>query len=452
MAFTDYSDLCVSLTAEDAYLDKLVDDYLFAGYDDSPISPIFSSYLGFWADAELYDRSGTIHTLPIGSLFIALTDIPIVKYLNEFTDIHSLLYNENSYYLSVCYSDNMPSKFKSAFFDAYKEFSSHHIILGDALLSQLSYFFHEYNFTDNIYIAEANPVTDSSREPFIKGLRTCIKISREIVSFSNLEVFHELIDTFFLLKDVSPHLFSSVFIELVSSICNFFSAVQTQVNYFSTLISSILLRTENPPVPILRYIEHSSLLDAHHEDFLIYWDSSDDHALSKRLQKIQKRVIKDPTADEYEEAQGNRLIYVYNTLGIYDAAMAEFDFMCANNIDLCKCKNCGKFFRPLSIASNFCDRPLDNGSKQTCRSSSGKWYSDNRRSNNPAWDEFMKYKSKYNSRTNRNKRLNPPERFDHWKTKATELVKQYENGEITIETFYEKLKEMDKDMRPLNKM
>lgn len=411
------------------------------------LHPIYSTYLGFWADSELYDRSGTVHTLAIGSLLIALTDIPIDKISDEFRDILSLLKNQNSDSDRFFYSEEISQRFMSACFDAYESLSSHHIILGDAFLS----FFCDrlFNCSDPVRMDRLElsySINDFSSFPAcFDMLKRCSRFSYDIASFSDPMVMHNLMDSFFMLKTVDPYIFSLILEDESRNLITFFDDIRQQRDYFSTLISSILARTDNPSLPIFRYIDHSSLLDNPP-------CSNRKPSNIDRIQTIQKRVIKDPSADKYEEAQGYRLIDVYSTYGIYDAAMAEFYFMCTNNIDLGKCKHCGKFFRPLSIASNFCDRPLGGNSKHTCRSTSGRWYSDNRRSNNPAWNEFMKYKSKYNSRTTRNKHLNPPERFNNWKIKASALVDQYENSEISLDTFSKKLKEMDEDMKPLDKM
>ena len=162
-------------------------------------------------------------------------------------------------------------------------------------------------------------------------------------------------------------------------------------------------------------------------------------------------VIRAETAGTFDEAKGWRMVTAYSTNSLWNIVNAEFRQMVAHNVSLVICNYCHRYFLPLTSASSFCDRPLDEDPTRTCKSLSSQWYVDNRRSHDPAWNEYMLYISRYKSRTYRNKAKNPKERLDRWNKQARQLFHDYDSGKITREEFSSTLAKMDKDMKPLDK-
>lgn len=220
------------------------------------------------------------------------------------------------------------------------------------------------------------------------------------------------------------------------------------------LVKESLERSDREP--IVRYVEllqkgffvRNSYLESHDIQLaLMNWDS--------KMQSPHfglNRVIFDEKADPYDLTHGYRLLSFYDSRDLLSTVYSEYEHMYMNNMELVKCKNCGRFFRPISRASNFCDRPLEDGSGRTCKSISSQWYVDQRKGENPAYDEYVLYRKRYRSRITRNSTKNPYSRYDDWNIQAHTLLESYNRGEITLEAFSKKLKEMDKDMKPLDKM
>lgn len=419
--------------------------------------------LGFDKANEFYYRDRNLICFEIGSLLIALTTLPIYKLLesvrvNNWTSSGYIQSSKNDEQLLSIYNG-----FADAYCNAYLTLSSYHMLLGDQLIAPL--------MRDEICTVFNSVEPESSCDSsYIKIIENYIK--QEVFSgeyeysrfnpsgikklFANREI-------------VLSEKFKKVFEHLNSKYLNVFEQLRILTFSFSLLIPKILERRESPPVH--RFVNHFISGFFYDYDFIsaavekiACTDSSsyDPLEVAKAMTDLKSnikapyysinRLVCNDNEATYSETGGSRWVSFYNINNPLDAIYLEFEFMCTNNIELAKCKNCGRYFLPLTRASNFCDRLLADGSGRTCKTISSQWYAGARRGNDPINDMYILYKKRYLTRKMRNEAMNPQERFDKWKQQAKILIKECESGNISFEEFSKTLAEMDKDMKPLDKM
>ncbi len=175
---------------------------------------------------------------------------------------------------------------------------------------------------------------------------------------------------------------------------------------------------------------------------------------SKKLYEnigIERRILEDTELDygRYEEVTPELIQQVQNyALNAYTfyystdirvLVFMEFEFMCTNDLTVRKCENCGRYFLPFSKVSLFCDRLVEDSDK-TCKEI-GALIKHNQKVNaDKSRSLFRRLNNAYQMRCSR-----APEgykekmhaQYEEWKKNARTLLKQVEEGVLTVEKFEE---------------
>lgn len=430
--------------------------------------------LGFYGDKEYYYLRGDVQSFKVGSLLLALTDIRFG--LDHFVDdFHALnIMQIKSYSTSV--AKRLFCDYASLFYSIYNYLSSLHPGLADY------YFYHTFfNKLHDIFDPPSRQSAIYHYSPFGSYFRLPThpypyRIKYAFEELSKIESYDNYME---LTKCQDDFKF------LISAQIAFILSFRKISTALSFVLDNIIVRKDAKDTPLTRHIDYmdkASSLRMGNEgslfsDVLQSFLANRSPALFEKTSTYplfnydEARIVKcfsylcakseitshvigisDSDAGPYDLNFGKRLLNAYSFENILNVIFAEIHFMCMNNFELAICKNCGRFFHPLSTTSNFCDRPLSDGSLRTCKTMSSTWYSSKRRADDPVWDEYSKYRVRYASRTSKNKLTNPQERLTKWNESAKQLVRDYEAGEITQEQFSQWLKDTDKTMKPLDKM
>lgn len=421
--------------------------------------PKGETYLGFDKKSEYYYRDDSFVVFNRGSLVMALTDVDAFKIYDHaelVSSEFSPLIDSNDFNALTSYGY---SNFLIAYCDAFRALSSLHAALGDLLIAPfLKPFMNEGIDLAYREAKKLNPdvILDSE---LIKTI-----INKEVfngdVKYKNFNIagIWRVFDNEHLAASTALLFFAD---SLNQQFCKVFKQLTVLNKCFSYLVPEILERQEEDP--ILRYVRKLDVPSVYNHvsdgtTNALPNSSGYIDAISKLNKELIKpgssikRIMYDESADIYDTTRGFRLISFYDTNDLINTGYAEFEFLCLNNIEVIKCKNCGRYFFPASMLSSFCDRLLKDGSGRTCKSISSQWYIESRRITDPANEEYVLYRKRYRARAMRNKIRNPYSRFEKWNQQARALLKECEDGKISIEEFSKTLAEMDKDMKPLDKM
>lgn len=431
------------------------------------------TYLGFWKDKEYYYRFGEVKTFKIGTFLVALTDAALDEFEADLQHVAKQVVSMEIENDEDC--TEVFVNFSCLFNKIYKYLYSLNLILGDCFLLDVGQAM--CGALHTLHPLKPNPssaliagsdlyqVIECKRDAILPLMFDSNKLNPTRFSIDGFNCF---LSNF---KNGYDKLDAYIAHYIIKRCALFIASIKNVRTALLQIIPVTLVRDESAFSSILKY---KNILDKFgfnkRDDDTKYALFSDSEKSMHRAVQILgigynrristfSKIIHVDTEDTFDENQGYRLISALHTIKhdshatiIADLACLEFEFLCANNIDIVKCKNCGRYFLPLTSASNFCDRPLKEDPTRICKSLSSQWYADNKRSNNPAWDEYMVYRSRYNSRTYRNKAKNPKDRLDHWNKQARQLFQDYDSGKITREEFSSTLAEMDKDMKPLDEM
>lgn len=423
--------------------------------------PSHKTFFGFDKTSEYYYRDSSIITFNCGSLLLALTEISAFKIY----DYAGVIIDNTATFIDSQDIESLSSygysSFLVAYCEAFRVLSSLHTALGDLLIVPFMEPFADHHIDLALCAAQNRSPAVSLDMERIKTIINSAVFNGD-TKYRNFNILgtHALLDDKELLSSTALFFFVD---DLNQHLAKVFRQLRILNKSFSHLVSEILERKDDSPV--LRYMRNLSEdlpndATQETENKTSCFDSAYNHIdaindLNKKLLKpcpSISRVIHDNSADMYDTTHGYRWINFYDSSDLINSSYAEFEFMCINNMELVKCKNCGRYFFPVSILSNFCDRLLEDGSGRTCKDIRSHWYTEMRRVSDPVTEEYVLYRKRYRSRTMRNKLKNPYERFEEWNKQAKALLKDREEGKITAEDASRILKEMDDHMKPLDKM
>ena len=142
---------------------------------------------------------------------------------------------------------------------------------------------------------------------------------------------------------------------------------------------------------------------------------------------------------------GYRIIYntkskgfeeIYEINDIYTFCIFSIVKLLQNGTNIKKCENCGKYFVPLSREDEvYCDNIFSNG--RTCKQVGY----ENKIKNDDILKEYRRVYKNKNAIKNRNKHSpKAEERWQSWKIKAKNKLKECQKGHITLDEFKEWLK------------
>ncbi len=197
-----------------------------------------------------------------------------------------------------------------------------------------------------------------------------------------------------------------------------------------------------------------SFLSAKQRFYLMQISEYEPFARSKKLYEnigIERRILEDTELDysRYGEVTPELIQHVqnyelnaytfYHSTDIRALAFMEFEFMCTNDLTIRKCENCGRYFLPFSKVSLFCDRPVE-GTDKTCKEIGAMAKYNQKINADEAKKLFRRLNNAYQMRRNR-----APEgykekmrvQYEEWKENARVLLKQVEEGTLTVTEFEE---------------
>ena len=118
--------------------------------------------------------------------------------------------------------------------------------------------------------------------------------------------------------------------------------------------------------------------------------------------------------------------------------MLEFDYMCANNMEVRRCANCDGYFHPFSSRAIYCDRVFKND--KMCKELAAAVKYRESAKKDEASEYFRRLQNTYNMRCQRSGDFTMMDRRDEWKAMAQEKLQQFHENELTLEEFKEAIK------------
>lgn len=127
----------------------------------------------------------------------------------------------------------------------------------------------------------------------------------------------------------------------------------------------------------------------------------------------------------------------YEINDIYTFCIFSIVKLLQNGTNIKNCENCGDYFVPKTMNEIYCDKVHSNG--RTCKLMG---YENKLKNDNQIMYEYRKAYKNHNAIMNRSKHTGPKaeERWQSWKIKAKNKLKECQKGHITLDEFKEWLK------------
>lgn len=115
----------------------------------------------------------------------------------------------------------------------------------------------------------------------------------------------------------------------------------------------------------------------------------------------------------------------------------EFEMICANEILLRRCAYCNRYFRPYSVVSCYCDRPVEGKSGKTCKDIGAMSKHQQKINQDEAKKLYRKVCNRTQMAAQRRKEQYPDilRRYKQVQLHGKELLEQVEAGTLTFEEF-----------------
>ena len=115
----------------------------------------------------------------------------------------------------------------------------------------------------------------------------------------------------------------------------------------------------------------------------------------------------------------------------------ELDTICARNIQLRRCKNCGRWFIPRTVTNCYCDRVLPDNPDKTCKDVGAMSQYQRSVEQDEAKKLYRRVANSVQTYANRHKKAHPEylRYYMIWQSKAKELMGQVSAGDISYENF-----------------
>lgn len=152
------------------------------------------------------------------------------------------------------------------------------------------------------------------------------------------------------------------------------------------------------------------------------------------------QVISEITEEVIDSLQDSEVssYSFYTSNDICALVMLEFDYMCANNMEIRRCANCDGYFHPFSNRAIYCDRIFKND--KMCKELAAAVKYREAAKKDEASEYFRRLQNTYNMRCQRSGDFTMMDRRDDWKAMAQEKLQEFHAGEITLEEFKEAIK------------
>ena len=158
------------------------------------------------------------------------------------------------------------------------------------------------------------------------------------------------------------------------------------------------------------------------------------HITSPR--KICRSDLPKETAPQTDQLGG----HTYMVTDALDAlTLWEFEMICANEIPLRRCAYCNRYFRPYSVVSCYCDRPVEGKGGKTCKEIGAMSRHQQKVNQDEAKKLYRKVCNRAQMAAQRRKEQYPDilRRYRQVQLHGKELLEQVEAGTMTFSEFQE---------------
>lgn len=129
----------------------------------------------------------------------------------------------------------------------------------------------------------------------------------------------------------------------------------------------------------------------------------------------------------------------YTSDDVRALVFAEFKHMCLNELGVCKCEYCGRYFLPFSSVSLYCDRVVENSEGKTCKEVAPTEKYFNKRNADAARKLYSRLRNTYHMRCERAPKHYPHEEYYAWMDNAKGLLKEVDAGNLSVEEFEQRV-------------
>lgn len=241
--------------------------------------------------------------------------------------------------------------------------------------------------------------------------------------------------------DPKDKTFKILIISYIRSMADLFDRYTDTANYFERVIAQTADRDQRPYKSLTPLQALYVLQEKQSEEYLPI------SYLQNRIEVNIRIVNLDSTKAGNEKTDKDtfirqmkntnlQLLPLYKSNDLIALCFTEFQYMCSQDILLCKCKICNRYFIPFSKVSVYCDRLIE-GTDSTCKQrGSVITFTQN-------LDDAKKlFRSEQNKHNMKCKRPNAytREQYNQWQDDAKKLLKRVQSGEMTIDEFAEMIK------------
>ena len=145
--------------------------------------------------------------------------------------------------------------------------------------------------------------------------------------------------------------------------------------------------------------------------------------------------------NKQDKVKDEQLLEAGRTYMVTDSLPAltlwELDTICARNLSLRRCKNCGKWFIPTSITNCYCDRPLQDNPEKTCKDIGAASQYQKNVNKDAAEKLFKKVRNRVQMYKTRNEEEFPEfaRYYNIWQLQAKDLKIKVDEGTMSYEEF-----------------
>lgn len=167
-----------------------------------------------------------------------------------------------------------------------------------------------------------------------------------------------------------------------------------------------------------------------------------------RARRIYRSDLPKETAPQMDQLEGHTYMV---TDALEALTLWEFEMVCANEILLRRCAYCNRYFRPYSVVSCYCDRPVEGKGGKTCKEIGAMSRHQQKVNQNEAKKLYQKVCNRTQMAAQRRKAQYPDIlwRYRQVQLHGKELLEQVEAGTLTFSEFQQ---QFDKKPEELLKM
>jgi len=230
-------------------------------------------------------------------------------------------------------------------------------------------------------------------------------------------------------------------ISYMRSMADLFDRYAKAANYFERVIAQTADRDQRPYKSLTPLQALYVLQEKQSEEYLPI------SYLQNRIEVNTRIINLDSTKTGNEKTDKNtfirqmknanlQLLPLYKSNDLIALCFTELQYMCSQDILLCKCKICNRYFIPFSKVSVYCDRLIEDTDSTCKQRGSVITFTQN-------LDDAKKlFRSEQNKHNMKCKRPNAytREQYNQWQDDAKKLLKQVQSGKMTIDEFAEMIK------------